>query len=150
MVGQAIARGLLALLCSLQGLGTIAIDLNRNHATNPEWPGHAKFHLVWQVVTIALLALLEVVLVLSPGPLQAQRFYVAAVLACIPMLGFFAAFFGKGLYRGASSDAYEKRPTMITLPGSNLYFELNLLAETAAVLVLGAIIILYSHSGTAH
>ena len=150
MVSRAIARGLLALLCSLQGLGTIAIDLNRNHATNPEWPGHAKFHLVWQIVTIVLLALLEIVLVLSPGPLQSQRFYIAAVLACIPMLGFFAAFFGKGLYRGASSDTYEKRPTMITLPGSNLCFELNLLAETAAVLVLGAIIILYSHSGTAH
>ncbi|MGA7339709.1 MAG: hypothetical protein WBE72_11990 [Terracidiphilus sp.] len=149
MTNQAIARGLLAILCSLQGLATDAIDLNRTHATNPEWPGHARFHLVWQVVTVALLALLEVVLILSPGPLQAQRFYVAAILAAIPMLGFFAASVGKGLYRGASSDPDEKRPTMIVLPGSNLYVELNLLAEAAGVLALGVIVALYSYVSAA-
>lgn len=149
MTSQAIARGLLAVLCGLQGLGTIAIDLNRTHATNPGWPGHAKFHLVWQVATVALLAVLEVVLVLSTGPLQTQRFYLAVALAGIPMLGFFAAFFGKGLYQGAASDPNEGLPTTIRLPGSNVYFDLNLVVETVAVLVLGAIVALYSHSGGA-
>lgn len=149
MTGQAIARGLLAVLCGLQGLGTITINLNHTHATNPGWPGHARFHLVWQVVTVALLAVLEIALVLFGGPLQAQRFYIATILAGIPMLSFFAAFFAKGFYRGDSSDPDEKRPTIIALPGSNLYIELNLLAEAAAVLVLGAIVMLYSHSGAA-
>ena len=41
MTNQTIARDLLAILCCLQGLTTLAIDLNRTHATNPEWPGHA-------------------------------------------------------------------------------------------------------------
>ena len=74
MTDQAIARGLLVVLCILQGLATIVIDLDHFHATNPGWPGHARFHLVWQVVTVALLAVLEVVRVLSGGPLQPQRF----------------------------------------------------------------------------
>lgn len=150
MTGQAIARGLLAVLCGLQGLGTITINLNRTHATNPGWPSHARFHLVWQVLTVALLAVLEVALVLFGGALQAQRFYFSTILAGIPMLSFFAASFAKGLYRGASSEPDEKRPTIIALPGSNLYVELNLLTEAAAVLALGAIVALYRHSGAAH
>ena len=88
MSNQTIARDLLAVLCCLQGLVTLAIDLNRAHATNTAWPGHARFHLVWQVATTAGLALLEVILVLAPGPFRAQCFYLAAVLAGIPMLSF--------------------------------------------------------------
>ena len=93
MTNQAIARDLLAALCLLQGLATLAIDLNRTHATNPHWPGHARFHLVWQTAAFAWLAVLEVPLVLVGGPLQEQRFYLAAILASIPMFGFFSAFF---------------------------------------------------------
>ncbi len=32
-----IARVLLSLLCAVQGLATLGIDLNRTHATNPKW-----------------------------------------------------------------------------------------------------------------
>ena len=48
MTHQTVARVLLAALCGLQGLATPAIDLNRTHATNFLWPGHARFHIVWQ------------------------------------------------------------------------------------------------------
>jgi hypothetical protein len=88
----AIARGLLALLCGTQGVATLAIDLNRSHASNPQWPGHARFHLVWQVISYALLSLLEVALVLVAGPYREQRFYLAAILAGIPMLSCLVAF----------------------------------------------------------
>jgi hypothetical protein len=145
VTNQAIARGLLAVLCCLQGLATLAIDLNRTHATNPEWPGHARFHLVWQSATIAWLALLEIVLILAAGPYQAQRFYLAAVLAGIPMLGFFASLIGRSMYQGALSDANGIRPATITVRGSRLRIDLNLAAEIGGVLALAAIVALYSH-----
>jgi hypothetical protein len=150
VTNQAIARGLLAAFCCLQGLATLVIDLNRTHATNPEWPGHARFHLVWQAAAFAWLALLEVVLVLAAGPYQEQRFYLAAILAGIPMLGFFAALIGRSLYRGALSDTNGVPPATIAVRGSNLRIDLNLVAEVGGVMALAAIIALYRHFDVAH
>ena len=71
-----VARGLLTLLCAAQGVATLAIDLNRNHATNPLWPGHARFHLVWQAGSTFMLAAVEVALICWSGPYAMQRFSV--------------------------------------------------------------------------
>jgi hypothetical protein len=40
----------------MQAGATIAIDMNRTHATNPLWPTLARFHPVWQGVLSAFLA----------------------------------------------------------------------------------------------
>jgi hypothetical protein len=98
---SSIARDLLALLCGLQGLGTLAIDLGHTHATNPEWSRHARYHVVRQAISSALLSIVELVLILGAGPFREGRFYLAAILASVPMLGFFAALIGSGLYGGA-------------------------------------------------
>jgi hypothetical protein len=145
MTNQAIARGLLAALCCLQGLATLAIDLNRTHATNPEWPGHARFHLVGQTAAFAWLAVLEVLLVLAAGPLQDQRFYLAAILAGVPMLGFFAALIGRGLYKGTLTDPNGMQPLIIRVRGSSRRIDLNLVAEICDLLALAAIVAIYRH-----
>lgn len=113
MTHSAIARDLLALLCGMQGSATLAIDLNRTHATNPLWPRHARFHLVWQAVSYALLSLLEIALILAPGPFLELRFYLAAILACIPMVSSLAAFACRKIYGGLFST-----PTAFSRPGS--------------------------------
>lgn len=150
MTGQLIARGLLAGLCGLQGLGTLAVDLNRTHATNPEWPGHARFHLVWQAAAFAWLALLEVMLILAGGPFQEQRFYLAAILAGLPMIGFFTALIGRSIYRGTLSDPNGIPPVNLAIMNSHLRVDLSLVAETGVAFVLAAIVALYRHSSVAH
>jgi hypothetical protein len=72
-----VARILLSLLCALQGLATLAIDFNRTHATNPAWTGHARFHVVWQSISVALLSILELALIWWHGPYQKDGFYLA-------------------------------------------------------------------------
>jgi hypothetical protein len=149
LTGQFIARVLLAGLCGLQGLGTLAVDLNRAHATNPEWPGHARFHLVWQAAAFAWLALLEIVLIFGGGPFQEQRFYLAAILAGLPMLGFFTAFIGRRIYRGTLSDPNGIPPANLTIMNWHRRVDLSLVAETGVAFVLAAIIALYRHSSVA-
>jgi hypothetical protein len=147
VTNQAIARDLLAALCSLQGLATVAIDLNRTHASNPTWTGHARFHVVWQTASYACLAVIEVWLVLAGGPLQDLRFHLAAVLAAVPMVGFFGAFLARNIYKGTLSDPNGMPPLRIKLRSSTLRIDLNLVAEICGILALAALVALYRHSG---
>lgn len=139
------ARCLLALLCGAQGVGTLVIDLNRTHAANPRWTGHARFHLVWQAVSYALLSLLEVALIMMPGPLHDQRFYLAAILAGIPMLSFMTAFFSQKIYGGTLINRNGIPPTKMKWFGSEILIDLNLATEVTALLMLMATVALFRH-----
>lgn len=145
MTHVVIARGLLALLCGTQGVATLAIDLNRSHASNPQWPGHARFHLVWQVISYALLSLLEVALVLVAGPYREQRFYLTAILAGIPMLSCLVAFVCRKIYGGSLSGPNGIPPVRVMCLGLELQIDLNLVAEVVALLMLVAIVALFRH-----
>jgi hypothetical protein len=123
----------------------LAIDLGRTHATNPEWPRHARYHVVWQAIGTALLSVVELAILLIPGPLQPERFYLTAVLASIPMLGFFAALVGRKHHGGALSDPNGIQPARIVACGYEKHIDLNLLAEVVAFLVLLAIVILFRY-----
>ncbi len=143
MTHAAVARWLLALLCGVQGAATLAIDLSRTHATNPLWPRHARFHLVWQAISYTLLSVVEIVLIAAPGPYREPRFYLAAMLAGIPMLSCLAAFVFRGIYGGALSDPNGIPPVKAAVFGSELHIDLNLTAEVAALAMLLAILVLF-------
>jgi len=140
---ETIARILLALFCGVQGLSTALIDLNRTHATHPRWIGHARFHVVWQTSTVLVLSVLEIALVLTRGPLLEQRFYIAAMLAAVPMLGFFAALTTRSFYSGTLSDPEGIPPSAVRIFGIPFRIDLNLAAEVLGVLSLVAIIAIY-------
>src|SRR5436305_389693 len=115
-------------------MATAVLDLNRTHATHPDWLGHARFHVVWQTATVAALSIFEIVLVLVPGPQMEQRFYLAALLACVPMLGFFTALLTRRLYKGTLSDPGGIPPWTVQVRGRQLRIDLNLVAEIAGLL----------------
>jgi len=137
------ARCVLALLCAIQGLATPIIDFNRTHATNPNWPGHARFHLVWQAISTALLSILEVALIWWPGRFVEQRFFLAVVITCIPLLAFLIAVIGRVLYDGTLSDPNGIPPARILVLGRVRRIDLNLAVVTAALLVLAVVVIIY-------
>ena len=145
MSHQTIARVLLAVLCGSQGLGTLAIDLNRTHATNSAWTRHARFHLVWQAASYALLSILEIALILVPGPYSMERFYFAAILAAIPMFSCLLAFSFRGLYGGALSDPNGIPPFKATFFRTTWHVDLNLTAEIFAIMILIGIVAIFAH-----
>jgi hypothetical protein len=137
---QTIARGLLALLCLIQAIATLGIDLSRTHATNPLWPRHARFHLVWQVFTTSLLCALDIALVWWSGPHLEQRFYLAAILTFIPLLGFVVALAGRRMYGGALSDPNGIPPARVKVFARTLHVDLNVVAVAVALMALGVIV----------
>lgn len=133
----------LSFLCTIQGLATLAIDFNRTHATNSAWTGHARFHVVWQTVSVALLSVLEIVLIWMRGPCQRDNFYLALLLTAVSPLGFMIAFLGRKMFGGALSDPNGIPPVRMTLFGIVRSIDLNFAAVLAALLSLGAILAIY-------
>lgn len=37
-------------------------DFNKTHATNPKWLPHARYHVIWQVMTYVCMALIALYL----------------------------------------------------------------------------------------
>lgn len=58
---------LLRVLITLNSLVFIlvvpALEIGPSHVFNPDWPGHAKLHEVWQLATNAMLGLFAIWLV---------------------------------------------------------------------------------------
>lgn len=62
-------------------------DLHPSHATNPLWTGHARYHVVWQVLSYACLGILNLYLIWY-NPSIENLILSAAILGCI-IIGFF-------------------------------------------------------------
>ena len=97
------------ILLTLAALGfsaiTIIADLNKTHASNPLWTPHARFHVVWQVLSYSGIGLIALYLIWAGGPLQTERLYLAAALAVAVYGGFFGAVFSRPVYGGGLFDA---------------------------------------------
>jgi hypothetical protein len=145
MSHQEAARIFLAIFCVLQGAGTLAIDLSRTHATHPNWLGHARFHVVWQSSTTAMMAIIEVALLAWKGPMECERFYLACLLASLPICGFFVATLTKGIYCGTLSDPGGMPPFNLRLRGRVLRIDLNVVAEILGTLSVIGLAIFYGH-----
>ncbi len=135
-----LAQVALSFLSVVQAFATAAIDFNRTHATNPAWTGHARFHVVWQSSTVIFLSILGLVLIWHRGPLEAQRFYLSALLAALSPLGFLTAFISRNLFGGTLSDPNGIRPLHVSLFGKLRAIDLNLTAVVAALLSLLAMV----------
>ena len=75
-------------------------DLNRTHAANPAWPGHARNHLVTQVLTTSSLGLLALYFLWS-GRFESELAVCLAVMcSAAALLPFFASALAAPLFGG--------------------------------------------------
>ena len=91
------------ILLTIATLGYSAIpamfDSNATHATNPSFPGHARFHIVWQVSSYVYVALLALYLIWTAGA-DTHPLWLALILAAAAYGGFWTAVVSRGLYAG--------------------------------------------------
>lgn len=139
---QLFARLALSAFCCLQGVAQLAIDLNRTHASNPDWTGHARFHVVWQSVAVALLSIVELCLIWTGILTRDAGFYLAIVLTCLSPVGFMAALSTRKVYGGTLGDPSGIPPAKVTIDGKAYRIDMNLAAVLlgfAAVIVIIAV-----------
>jgi hypothetical protein len=134
--GNLIARALLSLTALSNALVGIMADLNRTHATNPAWTPHARFHVVWQILSYSGLGAIALGLIWIKGPLPAERLYLAAALAFVVYGTFFAAVFARPLFAGALHDENGYSPFRPPFGPSHWRWDLNVTAFTILSLIL--------------
>lgn len=143
MAAPFLAQWMLTALAAGQGIAPVKIDLNRTHATHPLWPGHARFHLVAQVVAGVVTSAAEIVLLWWPGPWHRERFLLAACLSAAPLLGYAVAMLTRRMYQGTLSDPQGIPPARIRTRRGVIEFESNIVVIAVAVVWLGVTLLLY-------
>ena len=99
-----LARILLTVATLGYGLVTIKADFNATHATNPLWTPHARFHVVWQVLSYAGVGVISLGLIWIKGEQETARLYLAGALAAAMYGGFFVALASRPAYGGVLYD----------------------------------------------
>ncbi len=98
-----IAIGLSALAFGY-GVQSVIHDLGALHVQHPDWPGHARMHVVWMLVLSFMLGSLVVCLAWWPSPRRARNLVLAAGLNVLPFASFVAAWAAISMYGGSISD----------------------------------------------
>jgi hypothetical protein len=139
-----LARVLLTLTTLGYSLGPAIADFNATHATNPAWTPHARFHVVWQVASYILLALVGLGLIWIAGPSATARLYLAALLAAAVYAGFFATAFAMRAFGGRLIDTNGYPPfTTVEVAGRAVPLDRNttVFSVMVALLILGVLAI---------
>ena len=143
---QTIARILLTLTALGYGLATIKADFNRTHATNPKWTPHARFHVVWQILSYSGIGLVALYLIWIDGPGARERLYLAAALGLAVYGAFFAALFARPLFGGTLYDDNGYLPFKPPIGPQHWRWDVNVIAFTilSAILLAGLIAVIAS------
>jgi hypothetical protein len=131
-----LARILLTAMTAGYGLLTIKADFNRTHATNPLWTPHARFHVVWQILSYVGFGLIAFALIWMPGPLYIERLYIVCTFGLVVYGAFFVAFLAMPVYGGKAYDENGYLPLAIHVSGKKLLLDVNATAFSIFTIIL--------------
>ena len=88
---------------SFEFFGPALRDLGPSHATNPEWVGHARLHMVWTIVLMVALGVTDLALVFRGRGTsrEADNLRLAGALQLANLVAFWIAWVTAPLYGGA-------------------------------------------------
>jgi hypothetical protein len=134
----ATAKILLTLTVLGYALVTIKADFNKTHATNPKWTPHARFHVVWQILSYSGVGLIALYLIWSDGPRPLERLYLAAAISAAIYGAFFAAVFTRRMFGGALYDDNGYLPFAPPIGPKTWRWDVNVTAFTVLTTIMAA------------
>jgi hypothetical protein len=138
-----LSRILLSVASIGYGFVTIKADFNATHATNPSWTPHARFHVVWQVLSYSGIATLALGLIWLRGAMETERLYFAAAMAAAVYGAFFISLLMRPLFGGTLYDANGYLPFKVPIGPAAWKWDVNVTVFTvlSVILVLGVILV---------
>ena len=137
-------RIIMTIMAAAIAIGPMFADFNKTHATNPLWPPHARFHVVWQVLTQAGISLVALVLLWRDSADYLMHLYLAAALIYVWLFTFFMTLASMRMYEGALRDVNGIEPFRFNIFGQVREVDTNLfgvvlftILNTVAVLLIG-------------
>jgi hypothetical protein len=125
-----LARILLTLTVFGYALVTIKADFNKTHATNPKWTPHARFHVVWQVLSYSGIGLIALYLIWIDGPTPLEHLYISAALSVAIYAAFFVTVFARPVFGGTLYDENGYLPFKPPLGPQHWRWDANVAAFT--------------------
>ena len=132
-----VPRILMTLTAIALAVGPAIADFNKTHATNPLWPPHARFHVVWQVITNSSLCLVMLYILWTP---LVEEYNLLLALAAIVqgaiLVPVYVTIACMGLFDGALKDVNGIRPFKFNIGGKILELDTNVVGFTGIISVL--------------
>jgi hypothetical protein len=118
-------------------VGPAIADFNKTHATNPLWPPHARFHVVWQVITNSSLCLIMLYVLWTPlvDQYHLQLILVALVQGTI-LAPLYVTIASMRLFDGALKDVNGLRPFQFNIGGKIIELDTNVVGFSNLTLLL--------------
>jgi hypothetical protein len=132
-----LARLMVTAVAAGQGITPLFIDLNRTHATNPLWTGHARFHVVEQSFVFLSVAIVEVAMLWAIAPGARLLFYLATLLTALPMFAFLVATSTRSVYGGTLHDPNGVQPVRMRIGDHIREVDMNIV-----LIIVGAVVLL--------
>jgi hypothetical protein len=95
------------------------VDFTESHVFNGAWPPHARFHMVWLVLTASMASLTVVLACWLPSQDLNTRLQYACVPGWLVLVGFFGSTGMLSSYQGTLTDMAE--PIMVFGIDGNLF-----------------------------
>ena len=138
-----VPRIIISVMAAAIAIGPMFADFNKTHATNPLWPPHARFHVVWQVLMQMGVSLVVLALIWRDSADYVFHLYMGAALIYVWLFTFFATLASMKLFEGALRDVNGIEPFRFKFGANVLEVDTNLfgvclftIVNTVAVLLI--------------
>jgi hypothetical protein len=130
-----VPRLLFTVVAVMISVGPIVADFNKTHATNPLWTPHARFHVVWQVLSQTGVSLVILWLLWTNAADYTTHIWVAAILNYVWLASFYATLASMPLYGGALKDVNGIKPFRFNIFGNIYLVDTNLFGSIILMIV---------------